>query len=880
MVGLSKELDTVADSPRRLRSESETSADAPAARSGRGKPEFRRGKSIGRYLVVEELGRGAMGTVYVAYDPELDRKVAIKVVRAEAIELAGRTRFMREAQALAKLSHPNVVGIHDVGTLDDQVFIAMELVEGQTLREWQRAAQRPLSEVLGVYTQAGRGLHAAHVAGLVHRDFKPDNVLVGKDGRVRVADFGLARARDASDHDEPVRPHSGGALNVSVTQTGTMLGTPAYMAPEQMRGDAATETTDQFSFCAALWEAVYGTRPYGGANREEMLLDLEAGKRREPTTKRKVPGWLRPCLERGLSPHAHERHASVGALLDELERIPARARRRRVAAAAVIVIAAFAVTVQQLQHAPSPVCQVGLEELAGTWDQSRRTAVRGAFAAVAPAKTTELAATLDAIDAYANRWVAARGEACAATRVRGEQSESLLDLRMACLDQRRLELRAVVDLLVHADPSLVERGAETVHSLSDLASCANTRALRARMPPPAGIMGPVIVSTFQEQLAQARAVYDVGRYSDANTLLTNLAAQARAVRYAPLEAEVLYVRGLALRRSGDYKAAVAAQRDAITAAVQGAHDEMAALAAVALVGLEGDANHNDEALTWARLAEAWISRVGDVPAAADNLQISLGNIYDATGRVAEARAAYQKALELRENELGPSDPSLGQPLIGLAMVLEQERRYDEAIATYLRALSLQEKSLGANHPDVGMTLTNLGLVYIRLRRWDDAYTASARALAIFQQALGPDHYFTSAAQGNLASIAVGRGDLEAGIAAFRRTIATGEKAIGSDSPEIASQRAELAGALRKAGRARDALTEAQHALRVLEAALGADNEQLAPALIVIGQAELDLGHADAARVALERTIALAPKDPELLGEAREALTRATSTRRR
>ncbi len=484
------------------------------------------------------------------------------------------------------------------------------------------------------------------------------------------------------------------------------------MAPEQMRGDAANETTDQFSFCAALWEAIYGTRPYGGANREEMLVNLEAGKRREPTAKRKVPGWLRPCLERGLSPHANQRYASVGALLDELQRIPARARRRRVAAAAVIVIAALAVTVQQLQHVDSPVCRVGLDELAGTWDLSRRTAVRGAFTAVDAAKTAELTATLDALDAYANRWVAARGEACAATRVRGEQSESLLDLRMACLDQRRVEMRAVVDLLVHADAALVERGAETVHSLSDLASCANTQALRARVPPPAGIMGPVILTTFQEQVAQAKAVYDAGRYADANTLLTRLAAQARVVRYAPLEAEVLYVRGLALRRSGDHKAAVAAQRDAVTAAVQGAHDEMAALAAVALVGLEGDANHNDEALTWAKLAQAWLARAGDVPAAADNLQISLGNIYAATGHVADARTAYQKALELREKELGPEDPNLGQPLMGLAMVLEEERRFDEAIATYQRALSLQEKALGANHPDVGMpTPTNLGHVH-------------------------------------------------------------------------------------------------------------------------------------------------------------------------
>jgi tetratricopeptide (TPR) repeat protein/predicted Ser/Thr protein kinase len=875
MEGLSKDVDTVAESPRGLRSSTDTAADGPAARSD---AKLKRGKSIGRYMVVQEIGHGAMGAVYSAYDPELDRRVAIKVVRAEAVELAGRTRFLREAQALAKLSHPNVVGIHDVGTLDDQVFIAMELVEGQTLRAWQRAATRTLAEVLEVYKQAGRGLHAAHAAGLVHRDFKPDNVLVGADGRVRVADFGLARARDASDADEPVRPHSGGALSLTVTQTGTMLGTPAYMAPEQMRGDAASESTDQFSFCAALWEAIYGTRPYSGSNNDELLRNLEAGTLREPTAKRKVPGWLRPCLERGLSPRAEERYASVGALLDELERIPARTRRRRWTAAAVIATAALGITVQQLQQTDSQVCRIGLDELAGTWDIGRRTAVHAAFAAVAPSKSAGITATLDALDAYANRWVAARSEACAATRIRGEQSESLLDLRMACLDQRKLELRAVVELLMHADASLVERGDETIRSLSDLASCANTQALRARMPPPAGIVGPVLVNALHEQLAHARASYDAGRYGDAMTRLEGLATQVRVVRYAPLEAEVHYVRGLAQRRAGEYKAAVASQRDAIAAAVLGAHDEVAALAAVALVGLEGDANHTDEALTWAKLAQAWLSRAGEAPAAADNLQISLGNIYSAKGRLADARAAYQKALELREKELGPADASLGQPLMGLAMVLEEEQRYDEAVATYQRALSLQEQSLGASHTDVGMTLTNLGIVYIEQQRWDEAHAASARALTIFQQALGPDHYFTAAAQSNLAAVAVGRGELEAGIAAYRQSIAIGEKALGVDSPEVASQRVDLASALRKHGRAREALTEATAALRVQEAAVGSDNAQLALAWVVVGQAQLDLRQRDAARKALERALALAPSNTELVEEAREALARASARR--
>ncbi len=226
-----------------------------------------RGAAVGRYVILDRIGAGGMGVVYAAYDPELDRRVALKLLRTDRFAAPGHLRLLREAKALARLTHPNVVAVHDAGTFGDQVFVAMELVEGETLRQWLEAGARSWREVLDRLLAAGRGLAAAHAAGLVHRDFKPENVLLGRDGRVRVVDFGLAKAlADAAE--EPAAPDSGGELASPLTEWGAVLGTPAYMAPEQIRGIAADARSDQFSFCVALYEALYGERPFGKGPRE------------------------------------------------------------------------------------------------------------------------------------------------------------------------------------------------------------------------------------------------------------------------------------------------------------------------------------------------------------------------------------------------------------------------------------------------------------------------------------------------------------------------------------------------------------------------------------------------------------------------------------
>ncbi|HUS63713.1 MAG TPA: serine/threonine-protein kinase [Kofleriaceae bacterium] len=298
------------------------------------------GFQVGRYRIDRKLGAGGMGVVYAADDPELGRQVAVKVLRRGSTDPALRLRLAREAQAMARVSHPNVITVHDVGVVDGQLFVAMELVAGESLREWM-ARPHTRREIVDVFVAAGRGLAAAHAAGIIHRDFKPDNVLMS-DGRARVTDFGLARDRGeqepraSSSHDAvPVDP------TAALTLAGDVLGTPAYMAPEQHAGEHVGARADQFSFAVALYEALYGARPFPEGTYDELVDAVRAGRLREPPPGPGVPGSLRRILLRALSPRAADRFPGMPAMLDALSRDRTRVPRQvaRVSLALLVSVA-------------------------------------------------------------------------------------------------------------------------------------------------------------------------------------------------------------------------------------------------------------------------------------------------------------------------------------------------------------------------------------------------------------------------------------------------------------------------------------------------------------------------------------------------------------
>ncbi|MBC8067257.1 MAG: serine/threonine protein kinase, partial [Deltaproteobacteria bacterium] len=272
--------------------------------------------NIGRFVVLERLGAGGMGVVFSAFDPQLDRKVAIKLLFDRRADERERARLVAEAKAMAKLAHPNVVGVYEIGEHAGRVFIAMELVQGRTLRAWIRERPRSWREILAMYLQAGRGLVAAHAAGIVHRDFKPDNVLVGDDERARVLDFGLARlvAQPSSEDADASSASTSEASITKLTRTGAVLGTPAYMAPEQIQGGVIDELVDEFAFCIAMWEAFAGERPFAGASVQALFGNVTRGELRKPP-RGALPGWIEAVLRRGLAADRERRWVSVVALL-------------------------------------------------------------------------------------------------------------------------------------------------------------------------------------------------------------------------------------------------------------------------------------------------------------------------------------------------------------------------------------------------------------------------------------------------------------------------------------------------------------------------------------------------------------------------------------
>jgi len=460
-----------------------------------------RGASIGRYIVLAMVGRGGMGEVYAAYDPELDRKVAVKLLRVKpgnGVSLAeGRTRTLREAQAIARLSHPNVVVVFDVGTFEDKVFIAMEYVEGNTVTYWLQVQQRSWKEILQVFMDAGHGLAAAHDKGLIHRDFKTDNVMISRDRHVRVMDFGLARqvqektgpggapltvsgamAALAKKGESgvappiPIRIVSGssagtdgpptmvlaadpaapipiegrstsGTFDARLTRTGAMMGTPAYMAPEQFLGTPTDARSDQFSFCIALYEALYGERPFEGSTMMTLTANVVHGNVREAPAGSKVPPWVRKVLLRALMPRAKDRWPSMEALIEALGKDPNVQRRKWLAAAGgVLFIGGMFFGGRALIGDQNQACSGGPPKLVGIWDlqkfgesePSRHAQIRKAFMATGKSYAPDVFATVSrALTTYAQSWANMYRETCEATEVRREQSPEVLDLRMSCL---------------------------------------------------------------------------------------------------------------------------------------------------------------------------------------------------------------------------------------------------------------------------------------------------------------------------------------------------------------------------------------------------------------------------------------------------------------
>jgi serine/threonine-protein kinase len=794
------------------------------------------GTVLGHFVLVERLGAGGMGVVYSAYDLRLNRLVAIKRVRHGASTEA-RARMVREAQAMARLSHRNVVVVHEVTTIGDDTFIAMELVQGPTLRAWLDERPRPRRAVLAAFIDAGRGLAAAHRAGIIHRDFKPENVLIAPDGHAQVTDFGLAKLDDGVP-EPPAGPGPPGLL--VETETGTRMGTPRYMSPEQRTTGVVDARTDQYAFAVALFEALTGAHP------------LEPRRRR-------LPRWLRAALAPALAEDPAARHPTLAPLLARLEAGP-RARRRVLtvaAAAAMLAVVGLAV-----RRPPPPAPCLGAEaRLAGVWDADVAAAVRASFLGTgrsyAGATYAQVAA---ALDGYAGGWARMRTEACEAAVVRHDQTPALYDRRVACLDRRLAQLAALTRLYARAPAAdVLDRAAQSARGLAPLDDCADAKALLAAYPPPDDRSARIEVAALRGRLDHAAALAAATRTRAALDVVAPIVVEARALDYPPVTAETLALLGR-LQKDAAPEAAVVTLSEAVRAA-GGARDDAIMYAALEdLIWTYGlSLRRVGEARALVPVAEGALLRAGNPPRDQAALSYVRAVVEDNARNSAEARRLHEEALALRERSLGPDDAEVYRSLVGLGILLQRSGAYDEARARFERALDLCARTVGPSHPFSMFVLVNLASVELDQGRFGASLAHGTRALAIGLETYGPDHPYLAAVLTNVAVAQAGLGHPEAGRPNLERARVIRERAYGADAALVADTLAVLGNLDGVLGRHGDALAEYRRAIEIEEARLGPEHADLARPLQGIGEVLIDEGRTEEARPYLERALALQVK---------------------
>lgn len=744
---------------------------------------------LGRFVILDRLGQGGMGVVYSAYDPQLDRRVALKLIRTEngragddERQSRAHARLLREAQALARLSHPNVVPVHDVGVLDNRVFIVMEFVVGQTLDSWVERQPRSWREIVDVYRQAAEGLAAAHAVDIVHRDFKPANAIVGEDGRVRVVDFGLARSvagNDADDDagrtvpDQSTRPdgnreastdrierasalsrqngdrsdsqldietasvedaeadhlddtrdpqripfantltHSNSPaavsdaptdnaarpgpaispmLNVPLTGVGAVLGTPAFMSPEQIIGANVDAASDQFSFCVSLYRALYRQHPFAGNDLGTLRRNVLRGNICEPEDTHRVPGWVHAIVVRGMQIKLTDRYPSMNALIVDLARDPARVRVRWLLAFAfatlvVLLVLSFTRTGKSDEVEP---CQVA--DLTGVWDEPRRVDVQRAILAVEQPQASALASQVTTgLDEYATAWTNMEQKACL-DHQSGRQSGLLLDKRIACLERRRVALNSAVQVLVETDETSFINALKVVHSLPNIDYCANLEALAAQVPPPEDEQVARRVATLRESLGRARALEDMGRYDESLALSAQVTAVAETVGYPPVHAESLLSEGRVLLAKNEMSKSIPPLRRAAQVAFAAQADSLALDAHARRLFSEGH-EEIDRPMDGLSMVEALSERLPHDTFGRALLLNNIGAVYLLKGEQNTARSYLERALAVRDSN--PDHVELTAIPLNLAKLTSDEQQRTTLLRT---ALDERIRTLGASHP--------------------------------------------------------------------------------------------------------------------------------------------------------------------------------------
>jgi len=863
-VGESGALDPSIDQTVAASSASASASLVGPAQAGAGEPA--RGDSIGRFVVLGVLGRGGMGVVYSAYDPHLDRKVAIKLL-TQAMHSAEATtgataRLLREAQAMAKINHPNVIKVHEVDTFAEQIYLAMEFADGGTLRDWLEKPHT-LDEILSVFLLAGRGLVAAHDVGLVHRDFKPDNVLMSKAGGVQVTDFGLVSVVDALPRAVSIPPPDMALTNATplsqdLTRTGSIMGTPTYMAPEQFSGQLSTTRTDQFSFCVALYEALYKERPFAGATYVALSANVLTGTVLPTPAGAKVPNTIRRALLRGLATEPANRHASMGELLALLTRDPT-VRRRRIAWAGVgaVALAALGLGLVATRHDGAD-CGTGDDRVASVWNNALRHRMSAAFIATSrPDAKATFARVTPIVDAWTRDWKSGFVDSCRANQ-RGEQSAHVLDLRMQCL-QRALEVTAsTLDVLVAGGVDAVDRAIPIALKLPAVATCADTTARTSEVAPPEPGIMQVHVVAVRAQLMIERERFLLGRYATGIARATQLVAEARATNYPPVVAETLVLLGKYQSGLAD-PASNASLSEAVRIAIAVGDPNTAIEAAAKWIFDLAETNHYEPAQALGDLIDAMAKHVRPKPQIAVQLGNSVAFLLEKRGKAKEAEARFLETEAFGRRTFGPDSSWVVETVHALGDLYKEEGRYADARKALEEVVAQRKKFAGEDHPEYADALNDMGNVYRVEGDLDHAKALYDRALAIRLAALGRDHPDVGTSYNNLGNYFSDAGDVVNAQASYEKALAVWEKAYGKDNVELVIALTNLGNTLNTRGDHKGARSQFERALTLVETTRGPDHPTLAGVLTNLGVVAADEHRYTDALVLYERAKAITVK---------------------
>ena len=867
-------------------------------------------RRLGRYEVLGSIGRGGMGVVYRARDAELDRTVALKVLRDDRDRDDERLRS--EARALAKLSHPNVLTVFEVGVEDEVTFLALEYVDGPDLRRWVQESSPPLEQRIELLVQAADGLAAAHAQGFVHRDVKPGNILVGSDGRARVADFGLVRGSDGPETLSG-EPASSGH---SASETGRRQpGTLGFMAPEQMLGEPATAKSDQFSFFATLVAVVAERLPFGCDRSSDVLSRMTQA---QPQGLEMLPAALVPAVRRGLSKDPAKRFesmAEVAAMLRSFQSRPTRRRRLMVLVGAAVVPSAFAVW----QGVRTPErCGDGKERLVQSWSSERRAAVEGAFEASGlPFAESSVQRVTALADAYADTWVETYEDACAATWTRGEQSEQLLDLRMSCLDRGRAALDRVMTTLASGELDALRKGVELVESMPDLSMCSDGETLRrladGRSPQQSEAIHEARLLFDEGDLA-----FDLGRldaaegfYERARRAVEDLELPAMVSR---AESKMAQVR----LQQGRFDEASERANEALRWATAGTDGDAAVLAHMQRSRIEMKEPNPDAARFELELATASLQR-GDSPRVREaQLALVRGDVAMAVGDADEALRELDRAGDMYQQLLGPNAQAQTPVLTSKGFALAAVGRHDEALPLFLAAADNVARAYGDAHPGQVRALIGAAHVhetrgdteaalklrlrafellqadpgyepqqrarvclmvadaYGRLLDFDEALAWLERADALYDEVFGPEHPDTALVEFSRASFKLDLMEDFAGAARDWRVVLERWEGVETRQRTSAIARLNLAISESRAGQHERAIASATRARTELSAFVQPDGQQMIGYLSSIGDVYRLAGRHDEAKEAYESAIEISDAHGGggyLIDEARFGLAR-------